>query len=107
MSGGQKQRISIARAMLKEHEILILDDSTSALDLKTEASLYQALNRECPNATKIMIAQRISSIQGADRIMVLDNGGVSAIGTHTQLLEQSEIYRDIYNSQMKKVSDEK
>lgn len=107
LSGGQKQRISIARAMLKEHEILILDDSTSALDLKTEASLYQALNRECPNATKIMIAQRISSIQGADRIMVLDNGGVSAIGTHTQLLEQSEIYRDIYNSQMKKVSDEK
>ena len=101
LSGGQKQRISIARAMLKEHEILILDDSTSALDLKTEASLYQALREECPDVTKIIIAQRISSIQGADRILVLDNGGISAIGTHAALLEQSEIYRDIYSSQLK------
>lgn len=107
LSGGQKQRISIARAVLKEHEILILDDSTSALDLKTEASLYQALQEECPNVTKIMIAQRISSIQGADRILVLDNGGVSAIGTHAELLETSEIYRDIYNSQMKEGSEAK
>ena len=105
LSGGQKQRISIARAILKEHEILILDDSTSALDLKTEASLYQALQDECPNVTKLIIAQRISSIQGADRILVLDNGGVSAIGTHAELLEQSEIYRDIYNSQMKEGSE--
>ncbi len=101
LSGGQKQRISIARAMLKEHEILILDDSTSALDLKTEASLYQALETEHPGVTKIIIAQRISSIRRADRILVLENGTVSAIGTHAQLLEQSDIYRDIYNSQLK------
>ena len=101
LSGGQKQRVSIARAVLKDHEILILDDATSALDLKTEASLYRALNEECPDATRIIIAQRISSILSADRILVLDNGGVSAIGTHAELLESSEIYRDIYNSQLK------
>jgi len=101
LSGGQKQRISIARAILKEHEILIMDDSTSALDLKTEASLYKSLSEEHPDVTKIIIAQRISSIRKADRILVLDNGTVSAIGTHTELLEQSEIYRDIYNSQLK------
>ena len=101
LSGGQKQRISISRALLKEHEILIFDDSTSALDLKTEAKLYQALEAECPDMTKIIIAQRIASIKGADRIMVLDNGGVSAIGTHTELLQISKIYQDIYNSQLK------
>ena len=101
LSGGQKQRISIARAILKKHEILIFDDSTSALDLKTEAELYRALSKECPNVTKIIIAQRIASIQNADRIMVLDNGGISAIGTHRELLERSEIYRDIYRSQLK------
>ena len=107
LSGGQKQRISVARAVLKDHDILIFDDSTSALDLKTEASLYQALREECGSVTKIIIAQRISSIQSADRIMVLDNGGVSAIGTHAELMEQSEIYRDIYNSQMKEGSEAK
>ena len=101
LSGGQKQRISIARAILKKHEILIFDDSTSALDLKTEAELYRALREECPNVTNIIIAQRIASIRNADRIMVLDNGGISAIGTHKELLERSEIYRDIYRSQLK------
>lgn len=101
LSGGQKQRISISRALLKEHEILIFDDSTSALDLKTEAKLYQALEAECPDMTKIIIAQRIASIKGADRIMVLDNGQISAIGTHAELMQISKIYQDIYRSQLK------
>ena len=101
LSGGQKQRISISRAILKEHEILIFDDSTSALDLKTEASLYQALQKECPDVTKIIIAQRIASIKGADKIAVLDNGMICAMGTHEELLQTSDIYRDIYQSQMK------
>ena len=100
LSGGQKQRISIARAILKKHEILIFDDATSALDLKTEAALYQALREECPDATKVIIAQRIASIKGADRIAVLDNGRIAAIGTHGQLMENCEIYRDIYQSQI-------
>ena len=101
LSGGQKQRISISRAILKEHEILIFDDSTSALDLKTEASLYQALQKECPDVTKIIIAQRIASIKGADKIAVLDNGTICVMGTHEELLQTSDIYRDIYQSQMK------
>lgn len=101
LSGGQKQRISISRALLKDHEILIFDDSTSALDLKTEANLYQALQEECPDMTKMIIAQRIASIKDADRIMVLDNGGVSAIGTHEELMKISEIYQDICKSQLK------
>lgn len=101
LSGGQKQRISIARAVLKNHEILIFDDATSALDLKTEADLYAALRKECPHTTKIIIAQRIASIREADQIMVLDNGGISAIGTHEELLQCSDIYRDIYQSQLK------
>lgn len=101
LSGGQKQRISIARAMVKKHEILIFDDATSALDLRTEARLYDALNREYPDTTKIIIAQRIASIKGADRIAVLDNGQIAEIGTHEQLLKKSAIYRDIYHSQMK------
>ncbi len=101
LSGGQKQRIAIARAVLKKHEILIFDDATSALDLKTEASLYQALRRECPHVTKIIIAQRIASIRDADQIIVLDNGRISDIGTHDQLMRSSAIYQDIFHSQLK------
>ncbi len=106
LSGGQKQRISISRAVLKNSEILIFDDSTSALDLKTEAKLYEALNRDCPDTTKIIIAQRIASIKGADRIAVLDHGKIAALGTHKELMKTSEIYRDIYNSQLKEGGDE-
>lgn len=101
LSGGQKQRVSISRAVLKPHEILIFDDATSALDLKTEAQLYQALERDCPDTTKIIIAQRIASIKGADRIAVLDHGRMVALGTHEELMETSEVYRDIYRSQLK------
>ena len=101
LSGGQKQRISIARAVLKEHEILIFDDATSALDLKTEAMLYEALRSKCPDSTKIIIAQRIASVKDADRIAVLDEGRLSALGTHAELMQNSAIYRDIYKSQMK------
>ncbi len=101
LSGGQKQRISISRAVLKPHEILIFDDSTSALDLKTEAKLYEALRRDCPDSTKIIIAQRIASIKNADRIAVLDHGRIESIGTHEELMQTSDIYREIYRSQLK------
>lgn len=100
LSGGQKQRISIARAVLKPAEIFIFDDSTSALDLKTEADLYQALKASHPDSTKIIIAQRIASVRTADRIVVLENGGISACGTHEELLESCQIYQDIYHSQI-------
>lgn len=106
LSGGQKQRISISRAILKNSEILIFDDSTSALDLKTEARLYEELNSKRPDITKIIIAQRIASIKGADRIAVLDKGRIAALGTHKELMKTSEIYRDIYNSQLKEGSEE-
>ncbi len=99
LSGGQKQRLSIARAVLKNAEILIFDDATSALDLKTEADLYKALQREDPDCTKIIVAQRIASVRHADRIIVLEKGRISAIGTHEELLRRSPIYQDIYYSQ--------
>lgn len=101
LSGGQKQRISIARAVLKNSEILIFDDATSALDLKTEAALYTALKEKCPDTTKIIIAQRIASVKNADRIAVLENGKITALGTHDQLIKTSPVYQDIYNSQLK------
>ncbi|MCD8049964.1 MAG: ABC transporter ATP-binding protein/permease [Clostridia bacterium] len=102
LSGGQKQRISIARAMVKKPEILILDDSGSALDLKTEAAFYDALRREFADTTKIIVAQRIASVRQADRIIVLDRGKICAEGTHDELTKTSEVYREICRSQMKK-----
>lgn len=101
LSGGQKQRLAISRAVLKNAEILIFDDTTSALDLKTEAKLYAALKKDYPDTTKIIIAQRIASVKDADRIAILENGRIAALGTHTELLAESEIYQDIYNSQAK------
>lgn len=100
LSGGQKQRLSIARAVLKDAEILIFDDSTSALDLKTEANFHEALANARPEATKIMIAQRIASVRRADRIVVLNNGGIEACGTHEELMAGCRTYQDIYRSQM-------
>ena len=100
LSGGQKQRISVARAVLKPAEIYIFDDSTSALDLKTEANLYQALKKSHPDSTKIIIAQRIASVRTADRIVVLENGGILACGTHEELMGSCRVYQDIWHSQM-------
>ena len=101
LSGGQKQRIAISRAVLKNAEVLIFDDSTSALDLKTEALLYNALNQKCRNTTKVIIAQRIASVKNADRIAVLDNGRIADCGTHEELMKNSRIYQDIYTSQLR------
>lgn len=100
LSGGQKQRLSIARAVLKQAEILILDDATSALDLKTEADLYHALDIDHRGVTKIIVAQRIASVRRADRIVVLESGRIAAVGTHTELLAGCRTYQDIYHSQM-------
>lgn len=101
LSGGQRQRVAIARALLKKGEILIMDDVTSALDLKTEAALYAALNREYSDVTKIIIAQRIASVRNADRIVVLDGGTISGCGTHEELMAGNAVYRAIYDSQLK------
>ncbi|MGN0407214.1 MAG: ABC transporter ATP-binding protein [Bacteroides sp.] len=99
VSGGQKQRLCIARALLKKPKILILDDSTSAVDTATDAKIRHAFAREIPDTTKLIIAQRVSSVENCDRILVLDNGAVSGFGTHEELLESNEIYRDVYESQ--------
>jgi ATP-binding cassette subfamily B protein len=101
VSGGQKQRLCIARALLKQPKILILDDSTSAVDTKTDAVIRSALRTEIPGTTKLIIAQRISSIQDADFIVVLDNGAISGVGTHDALLESNAIYREVYEAQQK------
>lgn len=101
LSGGQKQRLCIARALLKKPKILILDDSTSAVDTKTDKKIQKAFREELSNMTKIVISQRITSIEDADKIIVLDNGRVSGFGTHQELLKSNKIYKEIYNSQMK------
>ena len=101
VSGGQKQRLCIARALLKKPKILILDDSTSAVDTRTDALIRKAMREYIPETTKIIIAQRTASVEDADRIIVMDGGAVHAVGTHRQLLEGDEIYREIYLSQNK------
>lgn len=101
ISGGQKQRVAISRAVLKNSEILIFDDATSALDLKTEADLYSELSAKKYDVTRIIIAQRIASVKNADRIVVMDNGRLADVGSHSELIKTSEIYKDIYESQLK------
>lgn len=103
LSGGQKQRISIARAIIKKPEILIFDDSTSALDLKTEALLYEALNKKYPNTTKLIVAQRIATAKNASKIIVLNDGVIEAFDTHENLMKNSSLYKEIYSSQLKVV----
>ena len=99
VSGGQKQRLCIARALLKKPKILILDDSTSAVDTATDANIRRAFREEIPDTTKLIIAQRISSVQDADRIIVMEDGKVNGFGTHEELLKHNDIYREVYESQ--------
>ena len=96
-----KQRLCIARALLKKPKILILDDSTSAVDTGTDALIRKAFAEQIPNTTKLIIAQRINSVQNADKIIVLDNGKIDGFGTHEELLKTNEIYREVYESQVK------
>ena len=106
VSGGQKQRLCIARALLKKPKILILDDSTSAVDTKTDALIRKAFREEIPNTTKIIIAQRITSVEDADRIIVLDDGKINGIGTSEELLKTNAIYQEVYESQKKGEEDD-
>jgi ATP-binding cassette subfamily B protein len=99
VSGGQKQRLCIARALLKNPKILILDDSTSAVDTATDAKIREGMKSSLPDTTKIIIAQRINSIQHADKIIVIDDGKIDDVGTHEELLARNEIYKDVYTSQ--------
>ena len=99
LSGGQQQRLCIARALLKKPKVLILDDSTSAVDTATDAKIRRAFREEIPDTTKLIIAQRISSVQGADRIIVMNDGQVDGFGTHGELLANNQIYREVYESQ--------
>ena len=105
VSGGQKQRLCIARALLKKPKILILDDSTSAVDTRTDALIRKAFREEIPDTTKIIIAQRISSVEDADMIIVMDNGKIDGIGTSEELLKTNAIYREVYESQVKGGND--
>jgi ATP-binding cassette subfamily B protein len=101
VSGGQKQRLCIARALLKKPKILIFDDSTSAVDTRTDALIRKALREEIPDTTKIIISQRVLSVEDADKIIVLDGGTINAVGTHEELLKSNRIYQEVYNSQVK------
>ena len=106
VSGGQKQRLCIARAIISSPKVLILDDSTSAVDMKTDALLRDAFKKFIPETTKIIIAQRIASVMDADQIVVMENGKINAVGSHEQLIETNEIYKEVYYSQNKNSESE-
>lgn len=106
VSGGQKQRLCIARALLKKPKILILDDSTSAVDTRTDALIRKAFREDIPNTTKLIISQRISSIEDADRIIVMNDGKICGIGTHDELLKSNAIYQEVYETQKKGDDDD-